>query len=221
HPFPTRRSSDLNIGIDAIGFEGVSPNPSTDQARDGSIVGNTVYNITSYGNPAYGNQYAADGIYVDGGTRITIERNVVHNADLNVELASEHSGKVTSYVTVRNNLIYQGNSVGISIGGYASNVGGTDHCTIVNNTLWGNDTKNTGSGEFQIQYYATNNTFKNNIVYASSQGLFINNYTNSEPDPADVDYNLYHSSLTPSIAAFLWNGTNYGGFSSYQSATGK
>jgi hypothetical protein len=55
-----------NIGIDAIGFEGVSPNSSTDQARDGSIVGNTVYNITSYGNPAYGSQYAADGIYVDG-----------------------------------------------------------------------------------------------------------------------------------------------------------
>jgi len=100
-------------------------------------------------------------------------------------------------------------------------VGGTDHCTIVNNTLFQNDTKNTGSGEFQIQYYATNNTFKNNIVYASSQGLFINNRTNSEPDPADVDYNLYYSSLTPSIAAFLWNGTNYGGFSSYQSATGK
>ena len=44
-----------NIGIDAIGFEGTSPNSATDQARDGSIVGNTVYNITSYGNPAYGN----------------------------------------------------------------------------------------------------------------------------------------------------------------------
>ncbi|PYU68734.1 MAG: DUF5123 domain-containing protein, partial [Acidobacteria bacterium] len=126
-----------------------------------------------------------------------------------------------SFVIARNNLVYSANSTGITIGGYASNVGGTDHCTIVNNTLFQNDTKNTGSGEFQIQYYATNNTFKNNIVYASSQGLFINNHTNSEPDPADVDYNLYYSSLTPSIAAFLWNGTNYGGFSSYQSATGK
>jgi hypothetical protein len=59
---------------------------------------------------------------------------------------------------------------GISIGGYASNVGGTDHCTIVNNTLYANDTNNTGSGEFQAQYYATNNIFENNIVYATSQG---------------------------------------------------
>ncbi|PYU39536.1 MAG: hypothetical protein DMG54_26565 [Acidobacteria bacterium] len=210
-----------NIGIDAIGFEGVSPNSSTDQARDGSIVGNTVYNITSYGNPAYGNQYAADGIYVDGGTRITIERNVVHNADLNVELASEHSGKVTSYVTVRNNLIYQGNSVGISIGGYASNVGGTDHCTIVNNTLWGNDTKNTGSGEFQIQYYATNNMFKNNILYAGSQGLFVNSFTNSESNPVDSDYNLFYSSVGSSAGQWVWNGTTDTGFSLYQSTTGK
>ncbi|PYU60108.1 MAG: hypothetical protein DMG55_11780 [Acidobacteria bacterium] len=210
-----------NIGIDAIGFEGVSPNPSTDQARDGLIVGNTVYNITSYGNPAYGNQYAADGIYVDGGTRITIERNVVHNTDLNVELASEHSGKVTSYVTVRNNLIYQGNSVGISIGGYASNVGGTDHCTIVNNTLWGNDTKNTGSGEFQIQYYATNNMFKNNILYAGSQGLFVNSFTNSESNPVDSDYNLFYSSVGSSAGQWVWNGTTDTGFSLYQSTTGK
>jgi len=89
----------------------------------------------------------------------------------------------------------------------------------VNNTLFHNDTKNTGSGEFQIQYYATNNVFKNNIVYATSQGLFINNYTNSEPTPADVDYNLYYSSVSSSVATFLWNGTSYSGFSAYQSAT--
>jgi hypothetical protein len=81
--------------------------------------------------------------------------------------------------------------------------------------------KNTASGEFQIQYYATNNVFKNNVVYATSQGLFINNYTNSEPDPADLDYNLYYSSLSSSAADFLWNGTNLTGFSTYQSATGK
>ena len=46
--------------------------------------------------------------------------------------------------------------------------------------------------------------FRNNIVYASSEGLFINNYTNSEPNPADVDYNLYYSSQGSSLAEFLW-----------------
>jgi hypothetical protein len=61
-----------NIGIGAIGFEGVAPDPAFDQARDGTIRDNVVHDITSFGNPAYGDEYAADGIYVDGGTRITI-----------------------------------------------------------------------------------------------------------------------------------------------------
>src|SRR5437588_161844 len=210
-----------NIGIDVIGFEGVSPDPSFDYARNGTVAGNTVYNISAINNPGEGNQYDANGIYVDGGSQVVIEHNLIHHVDIGIEMASEHQGHVTSFVIVRNNLVYSANSIGITIGGYASNVGGTDHCTIVNNTLFQNDTKNTGSGEFQIQYYATNNVFKNNIVYASSQGLFINNYTNSEPDPSDVDYNLYYSSLSPSAADFRWNGTDHPGFSSYQSATGK
>ena len=207
-----------NIGIDAIGFEGTSPQPAYDQARDGLISGNTVYNITSYGNPDYGNQYAADGIYVDGGTNIIIERNTVHNADLNMELASEHSGKLTSYITLRNNLIYDGNSNGISIGGYDSKRGGREHCTIVNNTLYHNDTKQTGSGEFQVQYYAKNNIFKNNILYTGSQDLFINNYTSSESKPVDVNYNIYYST-DAADAQWVWNGTTYTGFSAYQSGS--
>ena len=208
-----------NIGIDAIGFEGVAPDPTYDYARNGEISGNTVYNISAISNPGEGNQYDADGIYVDGGASIVVERNRIYQTDLGIEVASEHSGHAANSVIVRNNLVYFSNSVGISIGGYASNVGGTNECTIVNNTLFHNDTKNTGSGEFQIQYYATNNAFKNNIVYATSQGLFINNFTNSEPTPADVDYNLYFSSVNSSVTTFIWNGTNYSGFTAYQVAT--
>jgi Protein of unknown function (DUF1565) len=210
-----------NIGIDAIGYEGTSPQAAYDRARNGVISGNTVYNITSFGNPDYGNVYAADGIYVDGGTHIVIERNTVHDSDLNVELASEHKGKLTDYITLRNNLIYHGNSNGISIGGYDSQRGGTDHCTIVNNTLYANDTKATGSGEFQVQYYATNNVFKDNIVYAAaSQDLFFNNYTNSESNPVDVDYNIYYST-DAADAQWIWNGKTYTGFAKYQTGAGK
>ena len=113
---------DDNIGIDAIGFEHVSPDPKYDQARDGEIRGNTVYNITSYGNPDYGKQYAADGVYVDGGKQIVIEQNLIHNVDLGIEMASEHLHHVTSQIIARNNVIYMDNSNGISIGGYAGNV---------------------------------------------------------------------------------------------------
>ena len=79
-----------NIGIDIIGYERTAPDPRVDRARDGVVSQNLVYNITSRGNPAYGNDVSADGIYVDGGTRILIERNVIHDVDFGLELASEH-----------------------------------------------------------------------------------------------------------------------------------
>lgn len=211
-----------NIGIDAIGFEGVSPDPAYDQARNGEITLNTVYNISSQGNPSYPkNCWCSDGIYVDGGTHIIIERNLIHNVDLGIEMASEHSGHDTSFVTARSNLIYFGNSAGISIGGYASNVGGSDNIDIVNNSLLQNDGKNTGSGEFQIQYHATSNLFENNIVYAGKQALLLNDYTNSTPSPATLDYNLYYFSGSANSATFVWQKKSYSGITAYQTASGE
>ncbi len=210
-----------NIGIDAIGFERVSKDPLYDQARNGEIRGNTVYNITSYGNPDYGRQYAADGIYVDGGTQITIEQNLVHDVDLGIELASEHKGHVTSYVIARNNVVYHDNSNGISIGGYGKSRGGSDHVTVVNNTLYDNDTKNTGSGEIQIQYNATNNLIANNIASASARALMLNNYTVNAMPPASMDYNLYFSPAGAHKSAWIWNKKRFVGFASYQAGSGQ
>jgi hypothetical protein len=210
-----------NIGIDSIGYEKVSPNPKYDRARNGEVRGNVVYNITSYGNPDYGKQYAADGIYVDGGTQIVIEQNVVHNTDLGVEMASEHKTRLTSYVTARNNVIYDNNSNGVSIGGYGSARGGSDHITIVGNTLFNNDTKKTGSGEFQIQWHATNNLFENNIVYAGPQGLMVNNFTTSEPHPAKLNYNLYYLPAGATKALFIWNHKHYNGYAAYLAGSGQ
>ena len=195
---------DNNIAIGAIGYEGVSQPKGAmcgtelcDRARNGEISLNTVYNITSNHNPAYGSgsnnhSYGADGIYIDGGTHIIIERNLVHNTDIGIEMSSENPGgqaagvEKADYITTRNNVVYQSNSVGITIGGYAKGKGGTDRCYIVNNTLYDNDTAKTGEGEFQIQWYATNNTFENNILYAGTQNVFLYSYTTSEPNPATL-----------------------------------
>lgn len=186
-----------NIGIDCIGHEGINGSPQgntdpNDSARNGVVSDNTVYNISSYGNPAYGNAYSAVGIYVDGGSHIVIERNIIHDTDINLEVASEWPGNTSNYITVRNNLIYNGLACGISIGGYDSKRGGTDHCDFVNNTLYGNDTKNQGGGEFQIQYYATNIRFENNILHANPSGLFLNSVTGSTSGVA-IDYNLFYA----------------------------
>ena len=211
-----------NIAISGIGYEGVSPDPAYDRARNGLITQNTVYNISSTGNPSYPkNCFCSDGVYIDGGTNITIERNLIHNVDLGIEMASEHLGKVTDYVTARSNLIYFGNSAGISIGGYANNVGGSDHITAVNNTLFSNDGKKTGSGEFQVQYHATNNLFENNIVYAGSQALLVHDFTKSTPNPVVLDYNLYYSPVSASNSNWSWQAKSYTGFTAYQSASGQ
>ena len=229
---------DNNIAIGAIGYEGVSQPKGAmcgtelcDRARNGEISLNTVYNITSNHNPAYGSgsnnhSYGADGIYIDGGTQITIERNLVHNTDIGIEMSSENPGgqapgvEKADHITARNNVVYQSNSVGITIGGYAKGKGGTDHCYIVNNTLYDNDTAKTGEGEFQIQWYATNNTFENNILYAGAQNVFLYSYTTSEPSPAAMDYNLYYSTGGAANGNWEWQAKNYTGYSTYLSKTG-
>ncbi len=190
-----------NIGIDFIGYEGTNSNATLDRANNGQCVGNKVWNITSVKNPAYGGSLtkgggtaAADGIYVDGGTRITIERNEVWNTDIGVELASEHSGRVTDYVTVRNNVIRQNIVTGISLGGYAKNVGGTDNCLVQNNTVVLNDTAFTYSGQIQLQYNLTNCYLKNNIVQASpdTRQMIVNSTKVSLGTSNVIDYNLYY-----------------------------
>jgi hypothetical protein len=208
-----------NIGIVAIGFERTAPTVPLDQARDGWIADNNVYNITSSTNPAYNFQPSADGIYVDGGTRITIERNMVDHADLGIELASEHASRTTSYVTARDNVVTFSQVVGVSIGGYANSVGGTDHCTVVNNTLYQNDTTVSGTGEFQIQFHATNNVFANNVLYASSQGVLVNSFVAANTAPAAMDYNLYFTAGGASAAQWVWKNRTYTTLPAFRTAS--
>ena len=212
-----------NIGIDIIGFEHTAPDAAVDQARDGVVSGNLVYNITSRGNPAYGNDQSSDGIYVDGGTRVLIERNIIHHVDFGIELASEHRNRTTSYITARNNLIYACNTAGVSIGGYGAERGGTDHCTVINNTLYGNDTSNTGSGEFQMQYNMTSNRFENNIVYAGVRCLMSASKSGpvAEGTPTvTLDYNLYYCDSGATAGTWGWYPANLAGFDKYTRTTG-
>jgi len=132
-----------NIAYDFIGHEGECPNPELDQARNGLVVGNIAYNIDSRGNQAYGNEASADAFYVDGGKDIIIERNTVYNCNIGIEIASEHGGKSTSGIIVRNNLVRENIALGITFGGYDSQRGSTDNCTTT----------------------GTNNIFSNNIYF--------------------------------------------------------
>ena len=210
-----------NIGIDVIGFEHTASDPAVDQARDGVVSGNLVYNITSRGNPAYQNEENSDGIYVDGGTRILIEQNVMHDVDFGIELASEHKDRATSYITARNNLIYHAHTAGVSIGGYAPERGHTEHCIVVNNTLYENDTSATGSGEFQMQWNMANNVFENNIVYAGSRCLISLNKSQGNKNQVAVvmDHNLYFCASGAKASTWAGASTSVLGFHKYVETT--
>jgi len=211
-----------NNGIDVIGFERTAPDPAVDQARDGVVSGNLVYNITSKGNPAYRNEENSDGIYVDGGTRILIENNVMHDVDFGIELASEHKDRATSYIIARNNLIYHSHTAGISIGGYAPERGHTEHCTVVNNTLYDNDTSGTGTGEFQMQWNMSDNMFANNIVYAGSRCLISLNKSQADKNhpSAETDHNLYYCASGAKASIWIGASNTVTGFDQYVESTG-
>jgi hypothetical protein len=211
-----------NIGIDVIGFERTAPDPAVDQARDGVVRGNLVYNITSRGNPAYGNDENSDGIYVDGGTRILIEQNVMHDVDFGIELASEHKDRATSYITARNNLIYHCHTAGVSIGGYAPERGHTEHSTVVSNTLYDNDTSGTGSGEFQMQWNLTGNIFANNIVQAGPRCLLTltKSQVKESSPPVMIDHNLYYCASGSKASTWGASSAAMTGFDNYVQSTG-
>ena len=202
-----------NIGIDAIGFEGTAP--ANDQARNGLIAYNDVYNITSAGNVAYGNERSAGCVYVDGGRDITIEYNKAHNCNIGVEIASEHQGKATSNVTIRNNFIYDNTDAGISMGGYDTRRGSSENCVIVNNTLYNNARLSDAWGaELYVQYDTRNNIIKNNIFYAGSGKPYILSWSTVMTGNV-MDYNLFFNG-----ASWQWKNVTYTSFPAYQSGSG-
>jgi hypothetical protein len=258
---------DDNIGIDAIGYEGVGP-VGYDEAMYGEISGNTIYNISGITNPGEGYEYDADALYCDGCAYVTFEQNLILQADYGIETTSENQicqpngtewfgpnntgtaakGKSPCYgryATVRNNIFYNSNACGNSIGGYAaatktgghSNGGGSSyHDVFVNNTLYnnatqaGNESEGGSTGEFQIQYQvgsAQGDIYENNVVYAGAYNTWIFSYVPFSEmypaPPATLNWNLYNSAAGYVEGTSIWwgNVNSYTSFSNWRTSSGE
>ncbi len=200
-----------NIGIDVIGLEKTAP--ANDQPRRGRVTGNKVFNISSFGNPAYGEERSAAGIYVDGARDIVVERNLVHHCDYGIEVGCENPG-VTSDVVVRSNLLLRNAVAGLIFGGYDEERGTVERCLFAHNTLWGNDTSASGSGELVIQK-ARNNTLRHNLIVPGASGLAITNPFGAALSSGNVaDWNCY-GVKNP---AFTWQEKAFAGFAAFRAA---
>ncbi len=213
-----------NIGIDFIGYEGVGPTALLDRAREGTCRGNLVSGIDSAFNPAYGGDWvrgggdrSAGGIYVDGGADLLVEGNVVTGCNIGIELASEHAGRSTARITLRNNLIYRNMIGGLFMGGYDIRRGSTIEGLVRNNTLFDNDTRRDGNGEIYLQFDVRQSTFRQNLLRANPQGLLIGNpYTQNTAN--SLNHQLY---FAPNGAQeWQWKQRYHTSFAAWKTATG-
>lgn len=210
------RRSD-NIGIDLIGYEGISNDKKVDFVRNGIVKNNIVYEISSYGNPAYGKDYAAGGIYVDGGKNITIEKNTVYKSDIGIEATSEHAKKYADNIKIINNIIYENFYTGISIGGYDENRGGTINSTISQNILYRNDTKGLDGGQLLLQYDTKNNVIERNVLTAGPSRIFISNYFTAN-QKNKLQKNVFHKEKGET-GIWIWKEKEYTSFPKFQKAS--
>lgn len=210
------RSSD-NIGIDLIGYEGVSSDERVDFVRNGVVSKNTIHNISTFDNPAYGKEYNAGGIYVDGGKNIKIEENIVYHSDIGIEATSEHKGKYAENIEIVNNKIYENFFTGISIGGYDEERGGTRNSTISQNLLYQNDTMGLGGGQLLIQHDAEFNAIEENTFIAGPSRIFIANYFLTS-NHNEMNQNVFHKDRGKE-GIWIWEDEEFTSFSDFKSVS--
>jgi len=204
--------TNTNIGIDIIGHEGTCSIVALDEARNGFVSNNECYNNVS----AYA---TSGGIYVDGSKNVTIEKNKCYENGWGIEVGAELNGTVEQ-ITVKNNLIYNNQQAGLSIGGYdPTTTGQVINSVVRNNTFFQNNSLNDGTGEISMTK-ASNCVFENNVFYTNSQDVFMS-VDNISPQAGNVfNYNCWFTpSNDPNNITVNWITSTYSTFSAYQAGT--
>jgi Secretion system C-terminal sorting domain/Right handed beta helix region len=198
-----------NIGIDVIGHEASSPNPANDQARNGLIKNNLVHDCLSL--------YATSGgIYVDGGKSIAIENNTSYHNGYGIEIGCENVGKTTDAIKVRNNIIYNNQIAGVSLGGFSYPTSGkVVNSSFTNNTCYANGYSNAGYGELYLSY-SENTIIENNIFYTNTQNKLA--FAELTQPTLTFNYNDFYSAS--GNLSFNWNGVSYSSYVAFKTSTG-
>jgi Right handed beta helix region/Secretion system C-terminal sorting domain len=182
--------SNTNIGIDCAGHyswtrEAGLPT-DLNYARYGVIRNNRVYD---YEGPD--ELDAGAGIYVDGASNITIERNRVYNYKVGISIGCESAGASNQDNIVRDNLVYNNHLSGIFVGS-STPTSMVNNTRITNNTCYKNvlpDKEDLG------QVTLLNNTgtvIKNNILYPAGNRLALRKMVANTTSSLTISHNLYY-----------------------------
>ncbi len=179
-----------NIGIVAAGKY---QNDCKGYSRNGKIIGNSVERCVF---PTDANR-SASGVYVDGAENIVIERNVVSECQVGIQLGCENVGEFARNDTVRNNIVYNNISWGIGMGGTE---GFVENSCIVNNTLFRNNSFYTGQhygnfGEILLKK-VRNSSILNNLAQVRFDGYnstFMKWENPLHLSNLNINYNLFYA----------------------------
>ena len=174
-----------NIGIDAAGhFSWTGAPADVNFSRSGIIRKNTV---RDYAGPA--ELDAAGGIYVDGGSFITVENNIVSNYKVGYSIGCEVPGKSANGNIVRSNLAYNCSLSGLFVGSNSA-TSSVNNTSVYNNTFYkcGFGTFDNGQIAFQN---GTNTVVKNNILYPTAFRTAMVQFAGTTSSNLQLSNNLY------------------------------
>jgi hypothetical protein len=198
-----------NIGIVISGHHGIAS--SNDEVRNGVISNNWCYkNISAHATSA--------GIYIDGGSTVSIERNISHDNGYGIEVGAE-GNYITRQVTIKNNILYNNQGGGVEIGGYdEGNTGEVHDCIVRNNTMFRNNTYNDWVGEMHFTK-VTNCVIENNIFYTNDQQILFSAAAIEPQSNITLNHNCWYTpNGNPQDITVLWHDTVYSSYSDYSSA---
>ncbi len=163
-----------NIGIDTIGWEQGKFTSDVSQARHGLVADNTVYDVDTYSNSAYGRWDStagvcepiaenAAGIYDDGAAYIWIDQNDVWNTDQGIDVDVEKSYGYTDYILVSWNTVEDdpGTSAGDPSLGETEPPGVSGQSQVAGHAYVGLYVEEFGKGSKLTDVYVHDNTIQN------------------------------------------------------------
>lgn len=177
-------SGGTNIGMDFAGYFTHAPE-SVNYARNGVVRKNHVYN---YEGPD--SLPVPSGIYVDGGSSVIVEKNIVHDYVIGITVGCEVPGKTNHNNIVRNNIVYNNRVSGMYIG--PSGGSSSENTQVTNNTFYHNSIPdNSDNGQIAL-LNATGSVIKNNILIPHADRWAVGQMSQTTSTGTIIDYNLYY-----------------------------